>query len=154
QIHWGDGQTSPGLIVRPATGPIEIVGDHTYALDGSYSISVDIQDKGGSKLKLTGKAHVADAALLGQGTTLKAAAHQPLGDATIATFPDTGGALPASAYSATIRWGDSTADGNATIKALGDGQFAVVASYIYNASGSYSPTVFIHDNANQTIEVH
>lgn len=43
-IDWGDGQLSPGTAVLVSPGQFKIVGDHTYALPGPYTISVTVTD--------------------------------------------------------------------------------------------------------------
>ena len=46
-INWGDGHMSPGE-VRPAVGGgFEVLGEHTYAADGTYAMTVVIRDNAG-----------------------------------------------------------------------------------------------------------
>src|SRR5262249_54031420 len=61
-IHWGDLSTSTG-VVSYSGGSYSVAGSHTYSEEGSYSISIDIVDDGGSTATITGTATVADAGL-------------------------------------------------------------------------------------------
>jgi hypothetical protein len=59
----------------------------------------------------------------------------------IATFSDSNPVAPASAFAATVRWGDrSTSSG---VVAGTDGSFSVTASHVYIEEGSYRVTVLI-----------
>jgi hypothetical protein len=62
-ITWGDGGTSAGTVQANGQGGFVVVGSHTYAEEGSYSISVAISDVGSVRGTATGTATVADAAL-------------------------------------------------------------------------------------------
>ena len=49
QIHWGDGGISNGQVVQISSSSprqFKVVGSHTYAAPGSYSIHVDINEPG------------------------------------------------------------------------------------------------------------
>jgi hypothetical protein len=43
-ITWGDGHTSPGTLVDEGGGTFIVSGKNTYALAGSYTVSVTIRD--------------------------------------------------------------------------------------------------------------
>ncbi|HEX8911323.1 MAG TPA: hypothetical protein VF796_03110 [Humisphaera sp.] len=47
-IDWGDGTTSPGRVVKAAKGGFDVIGTHTYAEDGKYTLDVVVS--GGPKL--------------------------------------------------------------------------------------------------------
>src|SRR5439155_5605697 len=48
-IHWGDGNTSAGLTTFDAgTGLHTVTGNHSYAEEGAYAVTVDITDVGGA----------------------------------------------------------------------------------------------------------
>jgi extracellular elastinolytic metalloproteinase len=60
-IYWGDGSTSPGLIVGTGTaGRYQVVGTHTYANPGTYTTAVGVTSAQGSTTTMTGTAWVAD----------------------------------------------------------------------------------------------
>ncbi|PKQ16483.1 MAG: hypothetical protein CVT67_04955 [Actinobacteria bacterium HGW-Actinobacteria-7] len=45
-IEWGDGTTSPG-VVDESSGSGDVLGSHTYALPGDYTVNVTVTDKDG-----------------------------------------------------------------------------------------------------------
>jgi hypothetical protein len=47
-IDWGDGTTSAGTITALPGGGFAVSGDHEYKRKGTYSVTVDIADDGGS----------------------------------------------------------------------------------------------------------
>ncbi len=57
-ISWGDTTTSIGTITYNATAnDYTVSGSHTYAVDGSYGISISVVDEGGSTTTITGSAN-------------------------------------------------------------------------------------------------
>jgi hypothetical protein len=46
-IDWGDGQGSPGKVVRNASGGFSVIGSHTYAEVGKEKVTVTVTDRGG-----------------------------------------------------------------------------------------------------------
>jgi PKD domain len=50
-IDWGDGSRSTGGIVPGATGTFSVSGSHSYALPGSYTARLTVQDSSGSELE-------------------------------------------------------------------------------------------------------
>jgi PKD repeat protein len=86
-IAWGDGTTSAGTIVAQGNGQYNVVGQHTYAEEGKYSVTVTISDPGGSTVTATSTATVADAPLTATGTTTTAVEGMPYFN-VIATFTD------------------------------------------------------------------
>ena len=65
-IHWGDGNDTAGTAVYDGdvlgVATYHIAGAHTYADNGSYNISIDVVDDGGSTTTVTGTATVANVA--------------------------------------------------------------------------------------------
>jgi hypothetical protein len=51
-IHWRDGGTSVGTAVPSRIGGFDVTGSHTYQRIGKYTATVQINDVGGSKLRL------------------------------------------------------------------------------------------------------
>lgn len=53
-VNWGDGTTSPGLIVKnPLGNGFALAGAHQYARAGSYTVTLTINDSGGSSITVT-----------------------------------------------------------------------------------------------------
>ena len=63
-IAWGDGRISAGTVSGPAGGRFSVAGSHSYAEDGTYTITVTINDDGGSRATATSTASIADPPLL------------------------------------------------------------------------------------------
>jgi uncharacterized protein (TIGR03118 family) len=57
-ITWGDGHTSAGTVAPNGSGGFTVSGSNTYATAGSFPISVQVQDLGGSSVALTNTATV------------------------------------------------------------------------------------------------
>lgn len=57
-INWGDGAITTGTIRANGQGGYNVSGGHTYAAAGSYAISVQISDDGGSQATANSTANV------------------------------------------------------------------------------------------------
>jgi virginiamycin B lyase len=144
-IVWGDGNITPGQVSRDAVGDFVVSGQHTYAHGGQgYPVSVAVLDPDSRTIIATATANVAAAPLEAAGAPITAVegAAVPAG-ITLATFTDTGGADPLSAYAATVAWGDGTTD-PAIVMPSGAG-FQVVATvpHTYADEGTYTALVRI-----------
>jgi hypothetical protein len=102
-IHWGDGQTSQGTIVSNNNGGFMVTGTHTFASKGSYSMLVQIVDKGGSATTARGTATVTDS-IPALSVTLTQNPTNLRQVQVNGTFSD----LVAKHHTAVINWGDGT----------------------------------------------
>jgi hypothetical protein len=120
-----------------ATG-FAVSGSHTYAEEGSYTVTVQISDLDGNSVTATGSATIADAALTASGRVMKQS-HDSI-SGVVASFidADAGGAV--SDYTATISWGDGTSSAGA-IAAAGGG---------FSVSGTHT---YVRDRERATIKV-
>jgi hypothetical protein len=142
-IHWGDGSTSTATISANGSGGYNVSGSHIYVEEGTYSLSVSIQDKGGSSATVSGTANVADAALAATGIAVSAIEGTSFTGA-VATFTDADPNGAAADYTATITWGDGTTSAG-TIAANASGGFTVTGTHNYAEEGSYAVSVSIAD---------
>jgi hypothetical protein len=151
-INWGDGTpATAGPVTQPnGVGTAFVVsGSHTYVEEGSFTITVNITDKGGSTATAvpTGpNATVADAALTANGT----AVHTTEGfnfSGQVASFTDANLSAPLSDFTASIDWGDSkpATTGTGTQPGGTGTAFVVSGSHIYLEEGSFTVSVSIKD---------
>jgi hypothetical protein len=152
-ITWGDGSTTTvsgaaGNIVAVGNGWFYLLASHTYAEEGSYTLSVQVLDDGGSSASASRVVGVADAVLNNLGVhNPHATAGKDTGTFTVATFHDNNLLAPTSDFTAVVNWGDNT---TTTLSASdfvpeGNGNFAVLASHLYSTSGSFTLSVTVDD---------
>lgn len=55
-INWGDGNTTPGVITSNGSGNFTVSGTHQYATNGPFTVTVTINDVGGSTTTVTSTA--------------------------------------------------------------------------------------------------
>jgi RHS repeat-associated protein len=149
-ITWGNSNTSNGTILANTHGGFDVTGSNVYANAGTYPVQVQIRDAGGSSTTTSSTAVVSTSGtgsggtpLSASGTTVSATEGVTVSAVTVATF--TGGSSSASAYQASIFWGDGqTAAG--TIAANGSGGFTVTGSHRYAQVGQDAILVVLTDN--------
>ncbi len=156
-IDWGDGTPdTTGTIVGPDGGPFSVQGSHTYAEEGNDTITVKVTDN--NNLSGTGSdtENIADAPLTPGTVTVIGGVEGVTAAALSATFTDGNTGAPASDFSGTIDWGDTTSTPftSADVTTNGSGAFTVSGlSHLYSEDGSYNVTVAINDAGSQsTIE--
>ena len=137
-IDWGDGQRAPGAVV--ADGAIfDVNGLHQYAADGTYSITVVVQDAGGALATINSTAVVADS-LAAKPVNLNVIGNKTFGPATVATFTDADNSKPLSTdYTASITWDDgTTSSGTFFVTSTGvNANFSVLASHHFASFDGY-----------------
>jgi phospholipase C len=141
-ITWGDGHTSAGTVQSDGQGGFTVSGGNTFAEEGTYTVTVLLQDQGGARASVSSEALVQDASLQGVATTFSPSAGGAF-DGVVASFRDPGSEGTASDYRATIAWGDGTTSAGAV---FGSGaSFQVAGVKTYAAVGSYTITVTVQD---------
>ena len=138
QIGWGDGSVTTGQITSNGQGGYDVLGSHTYAVSGSYPISVAINSQGGSNTSTSTLAQVSPKL----ETLTGEMAGSPTGTTTDTTPTFHGFAAPGAHVTLFVvplsnpRFvpvGTVTADSitgawSITTSALSDGTYAVTAS--------------------------
>ena len=144
-INWGDG-TAPtnGTVVAEGGGVFDVDGNHTYAEEGPFTISVSVND-GTNTGSTTDSATIADAALTASGKSITGTEGFALNNVEVASFTDANPGGAAGDFSATIDWGDGT-HSNGTVVALAGGGFAVDGSHTYLDIRTFTTTVTINDD--------
>jgi FG-GAP-like repeat len=149
-IAWGDGTTSSGTITfNSSNSTFTVSGNHTYAEEGSDSITVIIHHDAAADVSVTSTAQISDVAVLATGDfTLTAAEGASTGVQTVASFTDPAGPEPVANYSANISWGDgSSSAGTITFNSSTE-VFTVSGAHAYAEQGSFAITVTIqHETA-------
>lgn len=144
-IHWGDGSESSG-VVSGTGGAFSVSGSHTYAEEGSYEATVQINDLDNSfnGATTTSTATIGDAALSSAcatpRTTLQAF------DGSTATFTDANPEGTSSDFSATIEWGDGTESTGVVSGGEGSSPYTVSGSHTYGLTGPVTITTRITDD--------
>jgi hypothetical protein len=136
-IDWGDGTTPTTGTVSNNGGNFIINGSHTYAEDGSYSVSVTLADDQPSFLSATatGTATVAESDLF--ITPVEASIAPTEGQSftqTLAFFSDPSSAS-SSDFTASIDWGDGVSSTGTITGSQGD--FAVHGTHTYGDEGTF-----------------
>lgn len=148
-IDWGDGTSSAGTITG-GSGSFTVTGQHTYADEGSFALTVTVTElgPGGATAAGSATASVTEAdALSGTPVAFNATQGAPFTGA-VANFTDTNTANVPGDFVATINWGDATTSGG--VVSGGGGSFAVSGTHTYGASGTFPVTVTLTDDAPGT----
>jgi large repetitive protein len=150
-ITWGDGTTSAGNIIKVGGNALgstfQVIGSHTYGEEGSFPISVAINDVGGQATATTSTATIVDAPLAAQGTSIQGVEGNSTGPVLVATFTDANTTATIADYTVSVSWGDGTTS-SATLSSIGAPNgttFTVTGTHTYAETGSYQITTTITD---------
>jgi hypothetical protein len=148
-IDWGDGSPADTGVVTGSGGSFGVSGSHTYAEEGTYSVTVTITDVDNATNTATAHstATVADAPLSATCTAAAAVAN-PFGG-TVAQLVDADPNGTVSDYTATIDWGDASSS-SGTVTGPNGGPFQVGGTHLYAATGTYTISVHLSDVGGST----
>ncbi|HLJ95154.1 MAG TPA: PKD domain-containing protein [Gemmataceae bacterium] len=144
-ISWGDGSSATTGTISQSGTTFTVQGGHSYAEEGSYTISVTINHNTSTPQVVTSMVSISDPNVVGLSASISATAGAPF-SGMVATFTDPGAAETndGSHYSASIAWGDNTLATTGIIT-VANGTFTVNGTHTYAAAGSsYSVTVTIN----------
>ncbi len=135
-IDWGDGSpTSVGTVLTPSSPPSTITGTHTYAEEGPYTVTVTITNGSFSPNSTVGIT-VLDSDQFNPSpspeTDLTATQNLQF-NGFIGSFLDSNTATLAGDLTATIDWGDDSAQTPGTISGS-NGFFSVSGSHTFSAN--------------------
>ena len=152
-INWGDGTSTNfnNSAVIGSNGAFTVLGFHSYTEAGSDTVTVKINDVGGSTTTDTGTATIADAPIE-PGTASVTNSTEGLTASTLtATFTDLDTHDVTTDFSGVINWGDGTTTNFTNSAVTGsNGALTVSGSHTYAEAGSYSATVRLNDVAGST----
>jgi len=150
-VDWGDGTASLGA-VSTCGSEFCISALHEFHEEGSYNTKIAISDLGGSSVNLAGVSiNVADAPLSASSAT-PAAPHGVQFTEVIATFRDANPYGPATDFTATIDWGDTTSSAG-VIAANSHHGFDVTGTHTYSDPGPHTAKVTINDVGGSSTSV-
>ena len=105
-VNWGDGQSSAATIAPNSAGGFFVLGDHTYAQPGTFTVSATISDDQGHSVADTTTATVG-LPLATHGIDFATVAGKRFAGA-VTKFTDPDRTAAAGSLSALINWGDGT----------------------------------------------
>jgi hypothetical protein len=144
-INWGDGAQATTGAVTGSNGSFLVAGGHTYADEGSDTLSVTIAETNGATITPSGTVKVADARLSATAGNFSATEGMATGTVTVASFTDANPSAAAGDFTATINWGDGSPPGTGTVTGS-NGSFTVTGGHTYADEGKYTVSVAIIDD--------
>jgi PhoPQ-activated pathogenicity-related protein len=151
-INWGDNSTSSASFVDNGNGTFQVVGTHTFAEEGTYSVSAQVTDLDGNQVSATGSVTVTDAQLVMTPVEVALSARGTAINVLVATFRDQGGVDPATVYTAQISWGDASLN-TPGIVTVANGIYRVTGSHIYTVLGNFPVTVTVSEDGGSSAQI-
>ncbi|MGH7137112.1 MAG: DUF4214 domain-containing protein, partial [Pirellulales bacterium] len=151
-ISWGDSQNDVTAgSVTGGDGQFTVSGNHTYAQDGSFPVTVTIEENSGVSGAVEDEATTSaivepPAGFTATPTTLTGTEGASV-SGTVATFTDPGSTAAPTAFTATIDWGDGSSSTTAAISGS-SGNYTVTGNHTYSDYGSFTVSVSILETAN------
>lgn len=150
-ISWGDNTTTnfTSADVSGSGGSYTVSATHQYAEEGTFNVSVTINDSSGNSVTESGTATVADATLTGGAPVSISSTAGIAFTTSVATFADADTTSAASDFTANINWGDSTPLATGTVTGS-NGNFTVSGTHTYASAGPFSVVVNVTDVGGST----
>jgi hypothetical protein len=149
-IDWGDGTSSTVGTISGSAGSFTVSGGHTYAEEGSFTVTVAITDtdNAANTATVTPTATVADAALT-SACAMPSLTTQAFSGKT-ATFTDASSTGTLTDFTASINWGDSSSSAGTITGGPGTTLYTVSGSHTYASTGYFTVTTTITDVGGST----
>ncbi len=153
-VNWGDGQSSTAAVAPNPAGGFFVLGDHTYAQPGTFTVSTTISDDQGHSVADTTTATVA-LPLAAHGIDFATVAGKRFAGA-VTKFTDPDRTAAAGSLSALINWGDGTQTRGVVVaagKSKRGATFKVEGSHVYAGRGRFVGSVAIVESGGAQIVV-
>jgi hypothetical protein len=153
-INWGDGQTSLATIV-PARSPagqtnFSVIGTHTYAVHGTYTLSGIVFDVGGAVVPFSSTIQVTFPPLQIQGASFAVKAGSAFTGVVTSFFAGDQSITASDFTKSTIDWQDGGTPTSVTVSAVAGhpGHFTVTAGpHTFATAGVYNLALNLVDSA-------
>ena len=139
-VTWGDG-SPPEMFFRTSTGTLPQRA-HTYAEDGTYTVTVRVEDAAGGSDTDTFQVTVGNLPP-SCGPIVAPLVPVPVGTLVTATAPFTDPGVE-DTHTASMAWGDGTSSPATVVEANGSG--TATATHTYTAPGVYTLTLTVTDD--------
>jgi len=148
-ITWGDGTTggNGGVITSTGAGSYSVAGTHAYADEGTFTITVYVNEAGSGQASATTAITIAEADALTQGTplTITGTEGTALPTTILGTFTDAYAGDHSADFIAAVDWGDNNSSGGSTNITYSAGTYTVTGSQTYFDEGTYSVRIYIYE---------
>lgn len=136
-VNWGD--NSPHTVFTAATSGSLGIRTHTFVEDGAYNVTVTVTDSTNRAASATYQVSAAEPAItVSAPITAKG---KKVNNDVVATFVHGVGAEPASAFLATIDWGDGTSSAGIITKS--GSTYTVNGTHTYAKGGKHTVTTTV-----------
>jgi uncharacterized protein (TIGR03118 family) len=142
-IQWGDGTPSQGKITADPSGGFDVIGTHTFKQGGQFRITAQIGDTDGDVVSVSTTNIVANAPLTVIGVPVRANKSGVVPKSVVAVFVDGDPSLNASAFTATINWGDGQTSAGTIVADKTNTFFKVLGTHKYKHAGTFSVTTTV-----------
>jgi cyclophilin family peptidyl-prolyl cis-trans isomerase len=152
-VNWGDGTPrSVGTLAldtsKPGSNTYNVLGGHTYAKEGIYSVVVDFTGNKGMITSARSSAVVTAKAIRAAGGAVQLTTGRVV-NRIIATFTDSAPAK-ATGYTARIDWGDGRSSAGVISYDASSGKFIVKGTHGYIDSEQFAVSVRVHKKTDGT----
>jgi Aspartyl protease/FG-GAP-like repeat len=147
-INWGDGQTSFGMMNANNQGGFNVTGNHVYAEEGKYAVTITVKDSKGRLDSDTSNAQVADAAIT-VGSVPVVAVEGRSFSGKVGSITDANPMGAATDFTATIDWGDGQSSAGVVTSTGGFG-FAINGTHSYLEEGPFTIKVTATDDGGSS----
>jgi uncharacterized protein (TIGR03118 family) len=143
-VAFGDGTSTSGIVTKNADGTFTVAVANVTVEDGSFPSTVTVRDSASHTLPIPFTYVVSEPALTGTGQQLAPSLAGVFSKVTLVTFAHGNNSEPATAFQASIDWGDHNTSAG-TVAATSNG-YTVQGSHTYSTPGTFNVAVTIADD--------